>query len=695
MIELKHLNISFHDKEIFKDASFSAKVNELTVVAGKSGIGKSTLLQTLLFQYPCSYFFKSQDLSHMDDQQQSEFISKYVGIVFQEPLFINDLTIQQHIDYIVDVYQLEDCKNQLIQLFQLEELLNKYPLQLSGGEKMRAGIYLSVLKDPYILILDEPSASLDDKNKRIIIQFLKNYAREGHIVIVASHDDELINEADCLFMIENQRINLIHHNEIVKNSDHIQTFQMKECSSMFHLFRQMNKHHALMNKLLLTLLSLSIAFVFISISLNNVIIDKTKEYLNDFSSRELIIYQSFYESRKYTFDGSEFPIEESLIKEIEKIDGVESVNWRFDISLGNENYLVSDNGDDHYANQVITSYEDKQELKSIDFKETNSLLIHTYIDDFDYSNEISKNFYDEGIYVSPALYNALFNDEVTQPELAFELPVPIYNSSGISNIFDLEDNDQSTPCNRITCKPVNIQLPIKGVTKGNVLSQEDSAYAYHIYISQSYLNSLINQYREESNRTVYGNYHTQVKYINQKPSDYTPEDYHVTQQTPWQPVGYSVILSDLTQLENVVDQIQKLGLTVDSHYFDASTILQVKEETKTMSTMISTIIMIIVLIIYFVVQYTRHDQIKETSKFLKYLGNNEIMIRKFHSKMNLYHTYELFICSLIVYLGIRLILEKLLIAFIQIDLTIFMMMFIFVFVIEYGFRFVLMKVNNK
>ena len=113
-----------------------------------------------------------------------------------------------------------------------------------------------------------------------------------------------------------------------------------------------------------------------------------------------------------------------------------------------------------------------------------------------------------------------------------------------------------------------------------------------------------------------------------------------------------------------------------------------------MSTIISTIIMIIVLIIYFVVQYTRHDQIKETSKFLKYLGNNEIMIRKFHSKMNLYHTYELFICSLIGYLGIRLILEKLLIAFIQIHLNIFMMMIIFVFVIEYGFRFVLMKVNK-
>ena len=84
--------------------------------------------------------------------------------------------------------------------------MNEYPQQLSGGEKIRVSILLAMLHQPEILVFDEPTASLDKHHTQIIVELLKEYAHQGHIVIIFTHDNFMKNEADVIYQIDNHTL---------------------------------------------------------------------------------------------------------------------------------------------------------------------------------------------------------------------------------------------------------------------------------------------------------------------------------------------------------------------------------------------------------------------------------------------------------------------------------------------------------
>lgn len=693
MLLLKHIYVQFQNKVIFDNASFKACPQQLTVIIGKSGIGKTTLVQTMLFGHKCQYFLDEKDYSEISDREQSQFIASYMSVVFQEPIFINDLTIEEHIHFVMQTYQLTDIRKDIMIKLGIESLLHRYPLQLSGGEKTRAAIYLAILKNPYILILDEPTASLDKNNKKVVIEFLKEYAKSHHMVIVVSHDEELIQNADKKYKIENKKINCIK-NCCSKNESIMKTSCLYGVQKYGEWFRKMNKHYFVLHKFILLLLGFTIAFVFISLSLNNVIIKQTKKYLNDFSSNELLIYQPIFEGDSYSFEGYEFPIDSSLVNQLNQIDEIDKIYWRWDLPLTDITYFYSgENGEEKEAYSIVTSFDGQQKLKSSDLK--NDLWFHTYFDGVDYSEKIDIKYHNDGIYISSQLYKTLFNGQsFTEPYLSFELPVPIYNSSGISVIYNQEENDESSPSNTVTSKNVKVRLPVKGVINGSVLSQEDGSFANHIYLSQGYMESLIDQYRIHNDRIVYSSFETFKTYINEKPQDYSVENYQTVYQTKWQPNSYSLVIKDITQMESVLNKIRKLGFDVESQYFDASTLLLVNEKTQNTAIIISCLILLVVLSVYMIMQYLRFDCVKNVSDFLKYQGFSIKEINQFHSRMNMYNVISLFVCSLIWYFIMRVILEKMMIAYIQIDLLIIIGMFVFIVMIEYVYKQVLVRIKK-
>ena len=140
MISLENINKKFDEKIIFENASFEAKRNQLTIIKGKSGIGKSTLIKALLFDYKSEYKFDGRIV--VGDDNVQTFVRNNIGIVYQEPLFIDDLTVIEHINFIKDIYKLNNIRDDLIKLLNISSVMNKYPNQLSGGEKMRVSIYL-------------------------------------------------------------------------------------------------------------------------------------------------------------------------------------------------------------------------------------------------------------------------------------------------------------------------------------------------------------------------------------------------------------------------------------------------------------------------------------------------------------------------------------------------------------------------
>nr|WP_278548267.1 ATP-binding cassette domain-containing protein [Catenibacterium mitsuokai] len=227
MIEIKNLNISFGDKVILNNASFHTSPGVLTIIRGKSGSGKSTFLKAFQFAYECEYIYEGQRIDELDPDSRQQFIYDHMINVPQIPLFVEGMTIEEHIKQLVKLgYQRNDTYEEK---FGIASLKKKYPRNLSGGEKTRVAICLAIMSQPEILILDEPTAALDASYAIEMIKYLKEYAEEGHYVIVATHDQRMIEEADVLYKVdqtlilekENQRetslISQIPHNHKLFN----------------------------------------------------------------------------------------------------------------------------------------------------------------------------------------------------------------------------------------------------------------------------------------------------------------------------------------------------------------------------------------------------------------------------------------------------------------------------------------------
>lgn len=689
MISLENINKKFDEKIIFENASFEAKRNQLTIIKGKSGIGKSTLIKALLFDYKSEYKFDGRIV--VGDDNVQTFVRNNIGIVYQEPLFIDDLTVIEHINFIKDIYKLNNIRDDLIKLLNISSVMNKYPNQLSGGEKMRVSIYLVTLRQPRIFILDEPTASLDSASKDLIISFLKEYAMLGNIVIATSHDQELIQNGDVIYNIENRKLNIVKQNTPNNNKQYdFDRPNLNAPTKMLSIYLSTRKHHVFVKSFLTILLSACIAFVFISISLNNVIISNTKNYLNNFSSNELIVYNSLFKNNKYSFEGVEYPIQDKIINQIKKIDGVEKVIARYDLSNSEVyGYGNGKNGESVISDGMIKSY-DEGMLKESNFN--NNLFFHSYIEEHDYTKEIKKTYSNTGVYVSKNVFDELFpNEDVIKPYIEFDLPIPFYNSDGISEISENDHEDNVAPCNTVTCTYKTVRLPVRGIINNAVLGQEDASFPNHIYISNEYIDSLIETEKAED-RIVYASTIEDKYYINTKPADFNYDNYQIINQNTWKPNGYTVVVNDLTKMDKIIDSIKKTGVAVDSQYFDANSILEVKEGTKNMLITISVVLISLVLGAYFVIQYIKHESMLKSNKFLKSFGFNNYEVRKYNRILNFFGSIELFIISIMLYFITRFVLEKSMIAFIKIDFKIIIGIFIFTLLIEYIYKMFLLRV---
>lgn len=332
MIHIKNLTLSFNQNTIFSQTEFIAKDDSLTIISGESGSGKSTLLNTLLFLHDCHYFYNDKDISKLDTEQKNLFIQQKMGIVYQLPAFLPSLTIKEHISMFIDLYQLHNLHKAWSDILGLHILLDKYPTQLSGGEKTRVALYLALLKEPEILILDEPTASLDKDYKMKVIQLLKEYCHEYHkTVIVSTHDYFMMDTADYLYCINDKKLDLVKSIEgnTLTNAHNKQKVHYEALNKYI---KQIRKHYKLYYKILMLILGCTFGFLMISLSLNNSSISQAKEMLNDMASREVFVYKPISDKYDYSYNTSEYPISKNELEKIKSINNIERIEWRFNTS---------------------------------------------------------------------------------------------------------------------------------------------------------------------------------------------------------------------------------------------------------------------------------------------------------------------------------------------------------------------------
>lgn len=233
MIEMKHINLSFRNKDLFTDQEIKIDSGKITLITGESGSGKSTLLFELarLTDYANKeYIYENEKMSDLDE----ESFRRKIAFVFQDCRLFNDLSVIQNIEFFSQLGQVEFKKDKMMNL--LDELdlnidLNGEVKVLSGGQKQRLLILCCMMKDPKIIFLDEPTAYLDDVNRRRMRKIIYDLCYKYHkTVVIASHDLDMLEIADKHYHIESQQIllkkNIIKENKNLIARKTIQTFPL-------------------------------------------------------------------------------------------------------------------------------------------------------------------------------------------------------------------------------------------------------------------------------------------------------------------------------------------------------------------------------------------------------------------------------------------------------------------------------------
>ncbi|MBQ3789600.1 MAG: ATP-binding cassette domain-containing protein [Lachnospiraceae bacterium] len=200
MIEFRHVDMAFpseggREKSVFRDFSLSIEDGELTVFTGQSGIGKSTLIHLLLRDYVPTggdILVNGKSLKRMKNSQVP-YYRQGIGVVFQDFRLLNDRTVYDNIALAQLVAGGRTGGSRakiagLLKLLHLERLHNRYPEELSGGEKQRVCLARALMNHPSILLADEPTANLDPANSEGLKRIFEIIHSQGTTVVIATHD---------------------------------------------------------------------------------------------------------------------------------------------------------------------------------------------------------------------------------------------------------------------------------------------------------------------------------------------------------------------------------------------------------------------------------------------------------------------------------------------------------------------------
>lgn len=195
------------------DVSITVRPAEYHCIFGTSGSGKSTLLNILSGMLQPSegkVYFDNEDLYSKKEVERTKLRISTIGYIMQGASLLNNLSVYDNI-----VFPLEIAKQQvnyelvhdIINKMELVKLVDAYPKELSGGEYRKVTVARTIASDPQIIIADEPTSNLDEKNAQIIRSIFEKLYLSGTTIIVATHDMKFITNQHIIHNIEHGKLN--------------------------------------------------------------------------------------------------------------------------------------------------------------------------------------------------------------------------------------------------------------------------------------------------------------------------------------------------------------------------------------------------------------------------------------------------------------------------------------------------------
>ena len=215
ILELKNIK-KFYGKgelrnNVLVDVSLNIKKGDFISIMGTSGCGKSTLLNII----GCLDKFDEGEYlingKAIEEKYLSSIRNRNFGFVVQDFALIENYTVEEDVIIPLEYEKIskKEKKEKVIKIlekFKLSEKLCSYPRELSGGQQQRVAIARALINNPNIILADEPTGALDNKNTKIIMEILKELNKSGNTIIIVTHDQEVANYCNRKLYLEDGKL---------------------------------------------------------------------------------------------------------------------------------------------------------------------------------------------------------------------------------------------------------------------------------------------------------------------------------------------------------------------------------------------------------------------------------------------------------------------------------------------------------
>ena len=219
MIKLTDIQKVYNPKkanefEALKGVSLEIKDGEMVAVIGKSGAGKSTLLHILacIDSYQDgSYFIDDTLIKKLSEKEYAQIRNEKIGMVMQDFALVEDFSAMENVLIPIN-FAKKKPKNKkekalaALKAVGIDELANKPVNKLSGGQKQRVAIARAIVNEPSVILADEPTGALDSKTGKEIMELFKTLNKQGHTVIIVTHDLKIAEQCDRVIEISDGEI---------------------------------------------------------------------------------------------------------------------------------------------------------------------------------------------------------------------------------------------------------------------------------------------------------------------------------------------------------------------------------------------------------------------------------------------------------------------------------------------------------
>lgn len=219
LLELNNLTKYYKNgsqyQEILKNLDFKVQEGDSIAIKGKSGCGKSTLLNIIGGLLPFekgTMIFKDKNISKMTENEQAEYRRENIGFVTQNFHLLDDRNVYENValplKYLkLQKKQIRNMVETVLDDLEIKHIMDRDIATLSGGERQRVAIGRAIVKNPSILLADEPTGSLDEKTEESILRIFDVLNKRGMTLIIVTHDDSVASYCKYKYLMHDKKLN--------------------------------------------------------------------------------------------------------------------------------------------------------------------------------------------------------------------------------------------------------------------------------------------------------------------------------------------------------------------------------------------------------------------------------------------------------------------------------------------------------